>query len=102
VDLTQVDNVGDAAAQILDAARYIGERTNGRVAPFFAYPLGQNDESLVEKYFPGHGSRVGVEAAVTVDGRTLRTKDSIWTLPRLSCGYNWNSPAKLRELLRTA
>jgi len=98
-DFMQVDNLDDADAQILAAAKYIDERTGGRASPFFAYPFGQYNEFLVERYFPGSQSRTGIEAAVTVDGRPLRMTDSIWTLPRYSCGYNWTSPAELRELL---
>jgi hypothetical protein len=87
-DFTQVDNEGDADAQILDAARYIDKRTNGRASPFFAYPFGQYNDFLIDRYFPSNRSRIGIEAAVTVDGRPLRTTDNIWTLPRFSCGYN--------------
>ena len=101
-DFTQVDNLGDADAQILDAARYIAGRTNGRATPFFAYPFGHHNRFLVEEYFPDNRSRVGIEAAVTVDGRPVRTTDSIWTLPRFSCGYNWTTPAELLELLKNA
>jgi peptidoglycan/xylan/chitin deacetylase (PgdA/CDA1 family) len=98
-DFTQVDNSVDADAQILAAAKYIDDRTNGRGSPYFAYPFGQYNEFLVEKYFPDNRSRIGIQAAVTVDGRPLRTADSIWTLPRFSCGYNWTSPAELLNLL---
>jgi len=101
-DFMQVDSDEDADAQILAAAKYIGDRTNGRGSPYFAYPFGHYNEFLVEKYFPNNRSRVGVQAAVTVDGRPLRTTDSIWTLPRFSCGYNWTSPAELLQLLRSA
>jgi peptidoglycan/xylan/chitin deacetylase (PgdA/CDA1 family) len=101
-DFTQVDNQRDADAQIRAAAKYIDERTGGRASPFFAYPFGQYNEFLVEKYFPDNQSGMGIEAAVTVDGRFLRTTDSLWTLPRFSCGYNWTSPGELRELLWTA
>ena len=101
-DFTQVDNQRDADAQILAAARYIDGRTNGRASPFFAYPFGQYNEFLVEEYFPDNRSQAGIQAAVTVDGRHLAAADSIWTLPRYSCGYNWNSPAELQALLDTA
>ena len=98
-DFTQVDNAADADAQIRDAARFINERTGGRASPFFAYPFGQYNSYLVEKYFPENMSNTGIQAAVTVDGRPLRTTDSLWTLPRYSCGYNWTSPGELLELL---
>jgi peptidoglycan/xylan/chitin deacetylase (PgdA/CDA1 family) len=100
-DFTQVDNAGDADAQILAAAEYIDERTGGRAARFFAYPFGHYNDYLVKEYFAGEPSRTGVVAALTVDGRPLRTTDSIWTLPRYSCGYNWTTPDGLRELLAT-
>jgi len=98
-DFTQVDNEADANAQIRDAARYIDEHTHGRASPFFAYPFGQYNAFLVEQYFPANLSRLGLEAAVTVDGRHVRATDSVWTLPRFSCGYNWTSPEQLLGLL---
>jgi peptidoglycan/xylan/chitin deacetylase (PgdA/CDA1 family) len=101
-DFKQVDNMHDADAQIRAAAKYIDARTGGRAAPFFAYPFGHYNEFLVNEYFAGEPSRTGIAAAVTVDGRPLRTADSIWTLPRYSCGYNWTTPAGLQELLATA
>ncbi|HQR12745.1 MAG TPA: polysaccharide deacetylase family protein, partial [Casimicrobiaceae bacterium] len=101
-DFTQVDNAVDADAQIRDAARYIDEKTGGRASPFFAYPFGQYNRFLVEDYLPNDLSAAGIEAAVTVDGRPLHITDSIWTLPRFSCGYNWTSPAELRALLNAA
>jgi hypothetical protein len=94
-----VDNAEDADAQILAAAKYINDRTNGRASPFFAYPFGQYNDFPVEKYIPGNRSRIGIEAALTVDGRPLRATDSLWTLPRFSCSYNWTTPGELRELL---
>ena len=48
------------------------------------------------------GRRGSLSFAVTVDGRPLHTTDSVWTLPRYSCGYNWTSPAGLQELLAAA
>ena len=101
-DFTQVDNVIDADAQIRDAARYIDEKTGGRASPFFAYPFGHYNRFLVEDYLPNDRSGVGIEAAVTVDGRPLHITDSLWTLPRFSCGYNWTSPAALLALLNAA
>ena len=101
-DFTQVDNLADADAQIQKAARYIDDRTGGRASPFFAYPFGQYNPFLVDEYFPGNRSGVGMEAAVTVDGRPLHATDSIWTLPRYSCGYNWTSPEELLQLLNAA
>jgi peptidoglycan/xylan/chitin deacetylase (PgdA/CDA1 family) len=70
-DFRQVDNAGDADAQILAAANYIDERTGGRAAPFFAYPFGHYNAFLVGKYFPENASGAGIQAAVTVDGRPL-------------------------------
>ncbi len=101
-DFRQVDNAFDADAQILAAAKYIDERTGGRAARFFAYPFGHYNDYLVKEYFAGEPSRTGIVAAVTVDGRPVRTADSIWTLPRYSCGYNWTTPDALRELLASA
>lgn len=98
-DFSQVDNEGDADAQILEAGRYIDKRVKGRLSPFFAYPFGQYSRFLVEEYFPGNQSRTGVAAAFTVDARPLRRSESVWSLPRYSCGYNWTTPEQLGELL---
>jgi peptidoglycan/xylan/chitin deacetylase (PgdA/CDA1 family) len=98
-DFTQVDNEADADAQVADATRYIDEVTGGRAAPFFAYPFGQYNRFLIGRYLPENRSRIGIRAAFTVDGRPLRTSDSLWCLPRFSCGYNWTSPAELAALL---
>ena len=95
----EVNNDADADSQILLATRYIDERTGGRAAPFFAYPFGQYNRFLIEDYFQRHRSRLRIRAGFTVDGRPLHESDTVWALPRFSCGYNWSSPADLLGLL---
>jgi peptidoglycan/xylan/chitin deacetylase (PgdA/CDA1 family) len=101
-DFAQVDNERDADAQVGRATRYINERTGGRAAPYFAYPFGQYNAFLTDRYFPVQPSRHGIRAAFTVDGRPLRREDNVFRLPRHSCGYNWTTPAELRRLLDDA
>jgi peptidoglycan/xylan/chitin deacetylase (PgdA/CDA1 family) len=98
-DFTQVDNRADADAQIKEATGYINARTGGRASPFFAYPFGQYNDFLVDDYLPNDRADLGIRAAFTVDGRPLHESDSIWKLPRYSCGYNWTSPEELRAIL---
>jgi peptidoglycan/xylan/chitin deacetylase (PgdA/CDA1 family) len=101
-DFTQVDNESDADAQVGAAARYLERMTGGRAAPFFAYPFGQYNRFLTDRYLPGNRSRHDIRAAFTVDGRPLRASDSVWCLPRFSCGYNWSRPDELAALLNAA
>ena len=101
-DFTAVDNVGDADAQILAATRYIAERTGGRAAPYFAYPFGHYSEFLTGTYFPGRGDVAGVRAAFTTVPRPVAADDSVWTLPRYTCGHHWKSPADLARILGAA
>jgi len=97
-----VDNAEDADRQIHAATRYIDARTNGRAAPFFAYPFGHYSPYLVERYFPHGHSSLGVRAAFTVDARPLTATEDRWALPRYSCGYNWSTPGELAALLGQA
>ena len=97
-----VDNAEDADRQIHAATRYIDTRTNGRAAPFFAYPFGHYSPYLVERYFPHGHSSLGVRAAFTVDARPLTATEDRWALPRYSCGYNWSTPGELAALLGQA
>jgi peptidoglycan/xylan/chitin deacetylase (PgdA/CDA1 family) len=99
-DFSRVLSVADADAQILTAARFIAERSGGRAAPYFAYPFGQSNDFLAATYFPQRGRMVGIRAAFTTEPRGLRPDDSVWRLPRLTCGHHWKTPAALIDILR--
>jgi peptidoglycan/xylan/chitin deacetylase (PgdA/CDA1 family) len=98
-DFTAVDNRDDADAQILNATRYIAERTGGRAAPYFAYPFGHCNAYLTEAYFPERGAAAGIRAAFTTEPRPVADGDSVWTLPRYTCGHHWKRPEDLARIL---
>ena len=98
-DFTQVDNERDADAQILAASIYIAARTGGRASPFFAYPFGHWNDFLAREYLPAKRDAIGIEAAFTTEARAVRSSDSQWLLPRLTCGHHWTTPQQLQEVL---
>lgn len=101
-DFSQVLRDDDADAQIADANAYITERTQRRNAPFFAYPFGQYNAFLTGQYLPANGSRIGLRAAFTTDGRPASASDSVWALPRFVCGHHWTSSDQLRAIVTGA
>jgi peptidoglycan/xylan/chitin deacetylase (PgdA/CDA1 family) len=98
-DFTRVCSFDDADAQIAAASAWIGRRTDGRSAPFFAYPFGQYNAFLTDRYFPARGRDIGVFAAFTTDARPIGTNDNIWCLPRYVCGHDWTAPEALRSIV---
>jgi peptidoglycan/xylan/chitin deacetylase (PgdA/CDA1 family) len=98
-DFTQVDNEQDADAQILAASRFIGARTGGRAAPFFAYPFGHYNRFLEQEYFPLKSAEIGIRAAFTTEPRAIAACDSQWSLPRLTCGHHWKTAQDLVRIL---
>ena len=98
-DFGQVTCTEDADAQIRAAMDYINARTGGRTAPFFAYPFGQFSDFLLEDYLPRKGRAFGLRAAFTTEPRAIDGKQSVWRLPRFTCGHHWRSPAALADIL---
>jgi peptidoglycan/xylan/chitin deacetylase (PgdA/CDA1 family) len=98
-DFTRVLSVEDADAQLAAAARYIGAKTRGRAAPWFAYPFGHYNRFLTHVYLPANASRLGLRAAFTTDPRPVVHGDNRWCLPRFVCGHHWTSPEELRAIL---
>jgi peptidoglycan/xylan/chitin deacetylase (PgdA/CDA1 family) len=97
-DFGAVLSVEDADAQIIRAADFIAARTQGRAAPYFAYPFGQSNRFLVEDYLPLHGAGV-VTAAFGVEPRRIKPGEGPWCLPRFVCGHHWRTPAELAGIL---
>jgi peptidoglycan/xylan/chitin deacetylase (PgdA/CDA1 family) len=93
-----VDSYPDARAEISAARQYI-ENVAGVSCQYFAYPFGHTNQYLATNYLPGFQAEHGAVAAFTTDGRRVRGDESIWTIPRVVCGYHWRSPAELRNLL---
>jgi peptidoglycan/xylan/chitin deacetylase (PgdA/CDA1 family) len=98
-DFTQVLDVEDADAQIADAGAFIAAHTQGRNAPFFAYPFGHYNAFLVEQYLPENAQRLGLRAAFAVEPRPITGRENRWRLPRFVCGDDWKSPEELLTIL---
>jgi len=101
-DFMQVSTSADADAQIRDAMTYINARTSGRAAPFFAYPFGHCNDYLADEYFPSEGTSMGLRAAFTTEPKAIDGSQSVWRLPRYTCGHHWRDPEGLAEILSAA
>jgi peptidoglycan/xylan/chitin deacetylase (PgdA/CDA1 family) len=98
-DFTQVTGTDDAHAQIRSAMDYINTRTDGQAAPFFAYPFGHFNDFLLEDYLPREGRKLGLCAAFTTEPKVIDGTQSVWRLPRFTCGHHWRSPEALSAIL---
>ena len=98
-DFTQVADIDDANAQIRSAMTYINTHTNGRAAPFFAYPFGHFNDFLLDDYLPREGRAMGLRAAFTTEPKVIDGSQSVWRLPRFTCGHHWRSPESLAAIL---
>ena len=98
-DFAQVTEVTDADAQIRTAMTFINARTAGRAAPFFAYPFGHFNDFLLENYLPREGRTLGLRAAFTTEPEVIDGTQSVWRLPRFTCGHHWRSPEALAAIL---
>ena len=101
-DFTQVSGGADADAQIRAAMTYINKRTSGQAAPFFAYPYGHTNDFLADTYLPREGRAMGLRAAFTTEPAAIDGSQSVWRLPRFTCGHHWRSPAELAAILDAA
>jgi peptidoglycan/xylan/chitin deacetylase (PgdA/CDA1 family) len=99
-DFMQVITEADADAQIRQAMTYINAHTGGRAAPFFAYPYGHCNDYLADVYLPREGTRFGLRAAFTTEPKAIDGSESVWRLPRFTCGHHWRSPETLAAILR--
>ena len=98
-DFKMVLTMVDADAQIAGAMAYISFITQGRAAPYFAYPFGHSNSYLLEHYFPTKAASLGIEAAFSTEPRPIYGGESLWELPRYTCGHHWQSPDGLRRIL---
>jgi peptidoglycan/xylan/chitin deacetylase (PgdA/CDA1 family) len=92
-----ISSFEDADAEILNAEKYIREKTNGRSAPLFAYPYGESNEFLTGEYFPARSE--WFQAAFTTLGEHVTRASNRWTLPRYVCGEHWKTPDELMKIL---
>jgi peptidoglycan/xylan/chitin deacetylase (PgdA/CDA1 family) len=98
-DFTEVTDTADADAQIRDAMAQINARTGGQAAPFFAYPFGHVNDFLQGDYLPREGRAMGLRAAFTTEPKAIDGSESVWRLPRFTCGHHWRNPEALAEIL---
>jgi len=98
-DFGQVTDAADADAQIRAAMTYINTRTGGRAAPFFAYPFGHCNDYLADEYLPHDGRAMGLRAAFTTQPEVIDGAQSVWRLPRFTCGHHWRNPDELAAIL---
>ena len=98
-DFAQVTDASDADAQIRAAMNYINAHTGGRAAPFFAYPFGHCNTYLAEEYLPRDGRAMGLRAAFTTEPEVIDGAQSVWRLPRFTCGHHWRRPEELEAIL---
>jgi peptidoglycan/xylan/chitin deacetylase (PgdA/CDA1 family) len=101
-DFMQVSTPADANAQIRNAMTYINAHTGGRAAPYFAYPFGHCNDYLADVYLPSEGKGVGLRAAFTTEPEVIDGSQSVWRLPRFTCGHHWRSPEALAAILSAA
>ncbi len=101
-DFMEVATAEDADAQIRRAMDYINRRTGNRAAPFFAYPYGHCNEFLSAHYLPQEAHAIGLRAAFTTEPKVIRGNESVWRLPRYTCGHHWRSPAELERIVSDA
>lgn len=85
--------------QIVDAGRYIAERT-GRWPELFAYPFGHASEYLREEYFPRHFAEHRTIAAFSTEPGYLASNLNPWLLPRFICGHHWRTEQALIDILQ--
>ncbi len=98
-DFAEVTDIADANAQIRDAMAQINARTGGRAAPFFAYPFGHVNDFLHADYLPREGRAMGLRAAFTTEPKAIDGSESVWRLPRFTCGHHWRTPEALAAIL---
>ena len=97
----EIDSFEDAGGQIADAQRYIDQKTHGRALSLFGYPYGHVSAYLRDVYFPDHGARLGIRAAFSTGGTSVRLNTPIWDIPRFVCGEHWKTKSDFSALLDT-
>ncbi|ADJ28517.1 hypothetical protein [Nitrosococcus watsonii] len=95
----EIATFDDAEGQIADAQRYLADKRKGKALPLFCYPYGHVSPYLRDDYFPNHGVRLGIEAAFSTAGASVRSDTNVWDIPRFVCGWHWQSPEEFSALL---
>lgn len=99
-DFSLVDTLAEADRQIALAARIIDHRVGRDACRLFAYPFGHTSAYLVEQYFPDHGERHGMLAALTTAPEPVTRSTNRWLVPRYVVNHDLKSSADLLSVLR--
>jgi peptidoglycan/xylan/chitin deacetylase (PgdA/CDA1 family) len=97
-DFISIDTAMECEKQVIRAARFIAGKC-GHWPEFFCYPFGESSTYIREEFFPGQLSRHRCRAALGTDAGLVTRKSDRWNLPRLVCGRDWKTPARLLEIL---
>jgi|SRR5208283_1310929 len=95
-----IDNPVAAALQVRQAREYIERIAPNPGSALLAYPYGDTSAFLVDEYLPDGRRGHGMVAAFTGQPGVVMPDSNRWTLPRYSCGKDWQSPSELTALLR--
>jgi peptidoglycan/xylan/chitin deacetylase (PgdA/CDA1 family) len=98
-----IDTFDAAERQVAQADRYLRAKAPNPSAGLFAYPYGEANAFLAERYLPEYSDRAAsgdrLHAAFTTQlGYVSRGCDP-WRLPRFTCGLDWKSPDDLQRIL---
>jgi peptidoglycan/xylan/chitin deacetylase (PgdA/CDA1 family) len=94
-----IDNPVAAALQVRRAREYIERIAPNPGSALLAYPYGDYSAFLVGDYLPDARRGHGTVAAFTGEPGVVTPASNRWTLPRNSCGKEWQSPEGLAALL---
>jgi len=96
-DFKLIQSFEDAEAQIKQASIYISSQLKDKSTCLFAYPYGDYNAYLSEKYFPKEQS--SIIAAFTCEALPVDKKTNIWKVPRYVCGTDWKNSNQLERIL---
>jgi hypothetical protein len=97
-----IDNLGDADAEIRQAADWLDARLAPHRASLFAYPYGESNDYLTDEYLPRHARGHRLRAAFGTQPAPVERHSPRWQLPRYVCGQHWATPDQFGALLDQA
>jgi peptidoglycan/xylan/chitin deacetylase (PgdA/CDA1 family) len=87
----------DANAQIKQASVYIDTQITDKKTQLFAYPYGDYNNYLCEKYLPKE--QTSIIAAFTCEASHIDINSNVWKIPRFVCGTDWKSVKEIEEIM---
>jgi peptidoglycan/xylan/chitin deacetylase (PgdA/CDA1 family) len=96
---TSIASRGLADLEIRDAREYLHHRSPNPGDALFAYPYGEWNDYLVERYFPDCAAHIGIMAAVGDEATYFSPGSNRWKIPRFVFGRDWKSPQELERIL---